>query len=285
MRSAPSPNHLALTVFPGRESLDPQGRSIDAQWEEDFCGVALLRAWSPATFHDGYRCVAGFQGEDVLALDVDGGLTLKAAAKILGRAKIEAALLPTRNHQKEKHGRVADRFRALLLLNRRIVRPADHLSTWDAANRLLGGAGDAQTRDCAHFYFASVDLAWYRPGKPFQVVKSKAPPAPPRETARPSSKPSDFPNRLRYCAQALVDEAAKLAATPDGYRHKQAHIAAVKLGSLHALAGLPPEADALAELHAAGLESGLDSTYLKRALRNGWRYGVEHPRSPDSVGK
>lgn len=68
--------------------------------------------WSPCLWARGERKKANFRAASWLALDFDQGLSLESAKKIF--EPYVHVIGTTRNHQKEKAGFVADRFRVLL---------------------------------------------------------------------------------------------------------------------------------------------------------------------------
>lgn len=89
--------------------------------EKDFEGLQQViceHTWSPAIFKNGIRNNANFESTDMVALDVDGGITLNEA---LDKFKwYKHILATTRNHQKEKGGKTTDRFRVILFLDKNI---------------------------------------------------------------------------------------------------------------------------------------------------------------------
>ncbi len=302
---------FTFTLYDADDPLRrPVGELVSAESFEAVTANAMRWPWSPAAFKGNRRANANFLGEDVPALDVDNDdgrppLTLEAAGELLHAAGLLAAVLTTKSHQKDKHGdgRHVDRFRVVLPLARRICTEAEHRATWATANTLLGGAADAATADPGRFYYAAPGLAGFthqKKGKRFPVVGAGVPT--PKAAASVAGVPTTgnrwpegVPNRERFCRVALADEAAALARTPKGKRLLSAHRAAVKMGSLAGLAGLPAEGEALGRLWDAAVAAGLlvpdkpretvESLRreLKRNLDNGWTYGLAHPRKPESV--
>src|SRR5262249_40086906 len=117
--------------------------------------------------------------EETIAADIDSGLTVEEAKRILRDAGYAAILLGSRHHQKPKEDKPAcDRFRVILLLERRVTHTAEHGATWLQLNRLFGGRIDRAAKDASRFYFPSPTELAVLDGRPFPVVA--APKAPER---------------------------------------------------------------------------------------------------------
>ncbi|PJZ29468.1 hypothetical protein CH378_12295 [Leptospira kmetyi] len=110
----------------------------------------------PAKFENGqtHRKAENFKSANFILLDIDETLSIDEAKKIFANQAI--ALIPTRNHQKEKktsNGRLkpkADRFRILLALPIPVTRSL-HRAILSACSDLY--FHDKQCKDSARFYF------------------------------------------------------------------------------------------------------------------------------------
>lgn len=76
--------------------------------------------WSPIVWKDGVRSKDNFQSARLMVLDFDGELSLQEAIENVFDG-MKCLIGTTRNHQKEKGGVIADRFRVLLWWDRPIT--------------------------------------------------------------------------------------------------------------------------------------------------------------------
>lgn len=101
------PKHVAFT-----DNYIQKDADIDELLKDLTSGHSIV----PAQFKAGEtkRKNENFESANLIMLDYDGGLSINKAKEIF---KSEAvAIVPTRNHQKDKGGEVADRFRVILIL-------------------------------------------------------------------------------------------------------------------------------------------------------------------------
>lgn len=89
--------------------------------------------WSCGTFKDGHRSTKNFQYADVIALDFDEGMTIDEAAEAFKGYK--CVIAPSRNHRKEKNGKIADRFRVVIPLSEPITNYKDFKATWKSLHK------------------------------------------------------------------------------------------------------------------------------------------------------
>ncbi|NTV45972.1 MAG: hypothetical protein HGB11_05525 [Chlorobiales bacterium] len=76
--------------------------------------------YSATAFRDGYRDGEhALQGQEMVILDFDGGYTIAEA--MVDFEEYIGAIATTRNHMREKHGVVAERFRVLLPTDRPVM--------------------------------------------------------------------------------------------------------------------------------------------------------------------
>ena len=76
--------------------------------------------WSPIVWKDGIRSKDNFQSAKLMVLDFDGELPIQEAIENVFDG-MKCLIGTTRNHQKEKAGIIADRFRVLLWWDRHIT--------------------------------------------------------------------------------------------------------------------------------------------------------------------
>jgi len=117
--------------------------------------------YSLGTFKHNHRSLDNFISCECIGLDIDNGL--KDTAKLtldeatLAFKDYKHLILTTKSHQKNKNGVIADRFRVILYLERKIESIEDYYATWDALKKLYP-AIDAQCKDASRFWYPSVDL-------------------------------------------------------------------------------------------------------------------------------
>lgn len=97
----------------------------------------------------GIRLKANFRMADWLGLDFDGGMPLNEAQRLF--KPYLHVLGTTRNHQKEKNGRVDDRFRVFLRFGRRCLDADDYEQTVRKWVDQYGA--DEQCVDAARLFF------------------------------------------------------------------------------------------------------------------------------------
>jgi len=93
----------------------------------DLAQHILYYNYSTGIFKNNDRKTNNFISADAIALDFDGGLSLTEAKLRFGKYK--HIIAPTRNHQKPKNGITCDRFRVIILLDKRITTPEDYSIT------------------------------------------------------------------------------------------------------------------------------------------------------------
>lgn len=108
--------------------------------------------WSPGLYKNNYRNLENFEAMDVIALDFDEGMSLEQAA--LEFSGSEHIIATSRSHQKQKHGKVCDRFRVVLKLDRPITSDAEYKATFNAIRKAFPAA-DAQCSDASRMFYKS----------------------------------------------------------------------------------------------------------------------------------
>lgn len=134
---------------------------------ETAIALACTKNYSPSQFKNGYRKAENWLGGNtMLVFDVDDGTTLEQAESMF--FDTACALLPSRNHQKQKGKQEPrDRFRVFLPL----LEPMDFKDPnrfkriMQNVAKSFGLQFDEQTKDCSRFYFPSpleaLEAVWY----------------------------------------------------------------------------------------------------------------------------
>lgn len=101
---------------------------VECETLEEVAALAQECNWAPGTFEGGRRSLANFQGTELMVLDVDDGMPLDLAKDTF--QNLEHIILLSRNHQKEKNGVVADRYRVITRLSEPVTTAHDYKATW-----------------------------------------------------------------------------------------------------------------------------------------------------------
>jgi hypothetical protein len=123
------------------------------------------KAYAPAGFIDGHRKNENYLGDtNVVFLDIDDGMTFIEAQTVF--KDLQCFIFTTRSHQKDKKGRVCDRFRVAIKLDKPINLPViDYKIAMQSIFDFFGNV-DRATKDPARFYFSSPSDCdvWYSQG-------------------------------------------------------------------------------------------------------------------------
>ena len=115
--------------------------------------------YSMSLFKDGYRNKENYvSGGNVIALDIDDGLSLKEA-KILFEP-YKHIIATTKSHQKDKNGKVCDRFRVLLKTQEITLNAEDFAEMMKEIYREFPFV-DKQCSDPSRFYFPAKNSKVY----------------------------------------------------------------------------------------------------------------------------
>jgi AAA domain len=240
------------------------------------------RSWSPGVFKSNYRSNRNFLHADVLALDVDGGMSLAEAEAVLKRTGYEGAILPTKSHGIAKGTlKPCDRFRVVLVLTSRIESAAEHAATWGAARALFNGVADGAAKDPARLFYASTRTACLTQGRTFDVVRP-VPVVSIASTPQHRKERDQAPGGRdeKYGRRALDGEIERVRLAGEGLRHVTLRDTAVKLGSLSAGTGHPTRAEAHDLLVPTSMENGYPESEAEKTFKDGWEFGSKQPRVP-----
>jgi RecA-family ATPase len=274
-----APGGLEVTVYPGNAWTN--GRSQRVRTLTELAELATRTNWSPGLFENGERKTKNFLGEDVLGLDVDGGITLERAQEVLREHGLAGALLPTKNHQQEKDRKPAcDRFRVILPLSEPITNPGDHSATWNKAAKLFDAAADQAAKDPARYFFRSKTVHVVVDGKPFSVVRAPAlEPPQPRPVYR--GEAASQGRWARFVETQWSRMYAELARGSG--RHEAVHRLVQTLAGLHdgAGQGYPSKEDACMRAVETLVHVGRERRTAEEEVARSWKAGVERPFWPD----
>jgi energy-coupling factor transporter ATP-binding protein EcfA2 len=110
--------------------------------------------WSPAIFKKKRRLKENVIELSMLVLDIDGGMTVDQADKILRELGALALIYTTHSHQRvtPEHPKAQDCFRVVVLLADPISAD-NHPRLWHWANDLFDGKIDAGCKDASRMYY------------------------------------------------------------------------------------------------------------------------------------
>lgn len=131
------------------------GKVVDVLSPTDIYELAAAvttENWSPGEFLQGRRTIGNFKSCQVFAIDIDEGCSVAAAKEIFKDHK--HIIAESKSHQKEKNGKVADRFRVILFLDRPVISDAEYKATFAHARNLWPFIDEA-CKDSSRFFFPS----------------------------------------------------------------------------------------------------------------------------------
>ena len=124
---------------------------------KDMAELCLKHHFSPALFANGKRNLASFEAAYCIGLDIDNDGKADTPLMSLEDAKwafmdYRHLILPSQSHQKEKHGKVADRFRVVLFFTEPITDLDTFYATWFWC-KAKWPAIDSQCKDPSRGFF------------------------------------------------------------------------------------------------------------------------------------
>lgn len=172
---------MKLSIFPKAQALpskEDKGKQarftskpylpelVEFETHDELIDIICSHAWSPSIFEE-YRRQDGFISTDLMVLDIDEGMTIEEAEKVVHRLDIIALCVPSTSHSDDAH-----RFRLVFPLSRTIKK----VDVFEATMRKLAEvfpADPACIGDQSRFYFGGklVDGFWYADGKLLEPVK------------------------------------------------------------------------------------------------------------------
>jgi hypothetical protein len=135
-------------------------KPVEVNTIDELVKHATTSNYSMGVFKDNYRKKNNFQKAEAIAIDVDNdGLNdnytiVDAAEKF---AQYKHIIMPSKSHQKEKNGKVKDRFRVILFLDKAITDAKDFQATWKTIYDFYPAA-DRACKDASRFFFPSPEV-------------------------------------------------------------------------------------------------------------------------------
>ena len=123
---------------------------------KDVADAALKYNVSPGIFRGNYRNIKNFERAYYIGLDIDEGMSMSDA--IIKLAGYTHVVMPTKSHQIDKNGTIADRFRVFLELETPIDNENDFYETWSELQSQFGSI-DPATKDPSRQYYPSKSIA------------------------------------------------------------------------------------------------------------------------------
>jgi hypothetical protein len=132
------------------------GTQIKIKSKEQFLELITMHTWSPGIFKDNQRMNKNFIKTYFMAFDIDENLSLKEAIERLKCLGYTCIIGTSFNHQKEKDGVIADRYRIIFPLRSPVLTPLQYKATWislaGSSDTALYNA-DQSCKDPARFFF------------------------------------------------------------------------------------------------------------------------------------
>jgi hypothetical protein len=144
----------------------PETKSFNT--EEELIDIICNYAWSPSVF-SGYRNQANFVSTDLMVLDIDDGMRIEEAEKVVHKLDVMCLCIPSTSFTPEDH-----RFRLIFPLSRTITSPAVFSSTMQKLAEVFP-ADPACIGDVARFFFGGKldDGFWFEEGRLLDPVAAQ----------------------------------------------------------------------------------------------------------------
>lgn len=148
-----------------RISISPQRdkttfKPVEINSIQDLVKQVTTHDYSMGVFKDDYRKKNNFLEAQAIAIDVDNdgpndNYTITQAKEIFSDYK--HIISPSKSHRKDKNGKVADRFRVILFLDKPITSAKDFTATWKTIYSMYPAA-DRSCKDASRFYYPSPEV-------------------------------------------------------------------------------------------------------------------------------
>lgn len=162
-------NKIKVSVSQEKGDHPTNGYGVyEIAWDDIYKIANGINAYSPSEFKDGYRDKNHYiAGASMIVLDIDDGWTIAQAQEFLKEKDLIATITTTRNHQKEKNGKVCDRFRIFLPTTTEIDLGAEDFSKMMAGvMELFLNKPDRACKDASRFYYGNPNgEVYYSDGK------------------------------------------------------------------------------------------------------------------------
>jgi KaiC/GvpD/RAD55 family RecA-like ATPase len=137
-------------------------QKVEGAGFEDIAEICLKYNWAPGTFKERRR-LEDFEQTEILAFDIDDGLSLSDAVARASAANLKYIIATTKSHQKIKHeGQpnempACDRFRVILFLDEAITDVKDYENTW-TYHAMDWPEADYSCKDASRFFYKCLDI-------------------------------------------------------------------------------------------------------------------------------
>lgn len=134
--------------------------------EDELINIITKMAWSPMVFET-YRRESDFIKTDLIAFDIDEGMTIDEAYNVVEELGLAALCMPSTSHTDEHH-----KFRLIFPLSRSINNIDEYKETYLKLAEYF--PVDPQCKDACRFYFGSTDIdGFWIDGELFTPIKPK----------------------------------------------------------------------------------------------------------------
>ena len=157
-KSIPLPKNSEEKIHYAKFTSKPHvPKIVEISNEDDLIDKVCNYAWSPFIF-DGYRLQNNFLSTDFAVFDIDEGMKIGDAEKIVESLNLACLCLPSTSHTEEQH-----KFRLIFPLSRTIRRKKDYILTMDSLGKYFS-YDPACFEDTARFYYGSkmIDGFWFK---------------------------------------------------------------------------------------------------------------------------
>jgi hypothetical protein len=135
-------------------------KPIEINTIEELCETITKTNYSQSIYKDNYRNLKNFFSAEIIAVDIDNendgdNYTIDGAVEMFKDYK--HIIAPSKSHRKDKHGKVADRFRVILYLSEPITNAKDFTATWHAIHKVYP-AIDSACKDASRYFYPSPEV-------------------------------------------------------------------------------------------------------------------------------
>lgn len=193
-QAKPLPKTKEEKAKSAKSAINPE--VVDVSTEELLIEMVTNYCWSPFVFK-GTRKQENFLSTDFAVLDIDEGLTIEEAERIISEANFMCLCLPTTSHKPEAH-----RFRIIFPLSRTIKDIDEYKATMEDLREVFPMSDPSCLTDTARLFFSgTMEDGFFIEGDLLEPVK----PAPKPQKQGNSS----FSNRGDTSAKVLVEDDIK----------------------------------------------------------------------------
>lgn len=162
-----------MKISVGKSTKTFKAQNVENLYE---LGQTIMQTnWSCGVFKEEHRNIDNFEYSDFMALDIDEGVSIEEASRRL--KDYSHIIAPSKSHKIEKNGSIADRFRIVMVLDKRIDNKDDYYTTYQDLLELFPEA-DRACKDPSRMYYPSKEVYQVAVNKQrFKVTEYEAPQA------------------------------------------------------------------------------------------------------------